>query len=245
MLPAVRPASLLAAAGAGIVVLNALSIWLRLTAAEVHRRPGAFDEPFPGFNRLFRLFQADGEANVSAWFSVMLLAATGACCAGIAARLRREGRGAGRRWGVLAGIFLFLSVDELAMLHEQTIPFMAEVVEAEGALSFPWIVIAIPLVVVVTLLYAPFVWALPRHIGGLFVLAGMLYVGGAIGLEALGGQFYDGGRGVWSQAYVWVTTIEELLEMVGAAVALYAVTRFADEMLPVRPLSPDPAAAEA
>ncbi|MGY2084287.1 hypothetical protein [Blastococcus sp. SYSU DS0539] len=237
MLPAVRPFTLLVAGGVGVAVLNGLSIWLRLLTAGAPAPLEELGAPFAGYPLLYRLFNTDGETNVPTWFTVLLLVGVAAVCAGIAAQFRRCGVGAGWRWTFLAVIFLYLSVDELAALHEETMPFMAQVVEAEGAFTFPWILIAAPLVVVLALFYAPFVWHLPRGIGVLLLLAGFLYVGGAIGMEAVGGHFYEGGQGYLSTGYVWATTVEELLEMAGAAVALYAVALFAQEKLPQPPVT--------
>ncbi|WP_051515518.1 hypothetical protein [Candidatus Blastococcus massiliensis] len=143
---------------------------------------------------------------------------------GISLALRRRGAPLRWYWGGLAAVFAYLSIDELAQVHEEASRQLEGIAEPGGALHFPWVVVAAPLVAVFVLVYARFLWRIPRHIAVLLVLAGVLYVGGALGLEVGGGSFVG-----FNRTYVLLTSLEELLEMVGAALALYAVARYADE----------------
>lgn len=63
---------------------------------------------------------------------------------------------------------------------------------------------------------------LPRRSRWLFVLAGALYVGGALGVEALSGrqEWLHGGH---TAGYHAVITVEELLEMAGLVVFIFAL----------------------
>jgi hypothetical protein len=56
------------------------------------------------------------------------------------------------------------------------------------------------------------------------VLAGLVFVGGAVGLEALGGWYVDR-FGREEPGYGLLVTVEELLEMLGVAAFIYAVLR--------------------
>ena len=67
-----------------------------------------------------------------------------------------------------------------------------------------------------------FLWHLPRRWKGWFAAAGAIYVGGAVGVELLGGLYasqYD----VATFAYALITTVEEGLEMLGVVLFLYAI----------------------
>ncbi|WP_040337016.1 hypothetical protein [Candidatus Blastococcus massiliensis] len=230
MLPAVRPATLLVTAAVVTLILTALSVWVRVTALDPVSDALFGQHPPTGFAVAYRLFDADGEGNVPAWFSVLLLAMTALFSLGVSSLLRDRGAPLRRYWTGLAAVFLYLSVDELAMVHEELMPRLEQVVEAEGALTFSWVVVAAPLVAVFVLVYARFLWRLPRDTAALLVLAGALYVGGALGLEVVGGMVLDEVK-VVNLAYVLVTSAEEFLEMAGAALALYTVARYARSLM--------------
>ena len=69
--------------------------------------------------------------------------------------------------------------------------------------------------------YLRFLMHLSLPIRNLFIAAGLIYVGGAIGLEAIGGRHFDlYGKDAVYQVY---TTVEELLEMTGIVVFIYAL----------------------
>jgi len=98
-------------------------------------------------------------------------------------------------WRTLAGVFLFLSIDELAQIHEQ---FNRVKPGFTGQLSFvdhySWVVVYLPGVVCIGIAFLPFLWRLPRKTAALIVLSGVLYVLGAAGLELVGAwqQVVDG-----------------------------------------------------
>lgn len=226
MLPAVRPATLLVTAAALTSVLTALSVWVRVRALDPDSSALFGQDPPTAFAVAFRLFDADSEANVPTWFSVAMLLMIALISLGITTLLRDRGAPLHRYWAGLAVVFAYLSLDELAGMHEELIPRLSLVVEARGALTYPWIIVATPLVVAFALVYSRFLWRLPRRTAGLLLLAGALYVGGAIGLEAGGGLIVDE-DGRITLGYVLATSAEELLEMAGAALCLYAVADYA------------------
>lgn len=59
----------------------------------------------------------------------------------------------------------------------------------------------------------------------LFVLAGGMCVGGALGMELIGGKVW-GDYGRDSGVYALVNTVEEVLEMAGAIIFLYALLTY-------------------
>ena len=56
-------------------------------------------------------------------------------------------------------------------------------------------------------------------------MAGAIYIGGAIGMEMLGGYFVEV-YGQKSFVYFLISTIEEFLEMFGIAVFIYALLSY-------------------
>jgi hypothetical protein len=229
MLPAVRPATLLITASLVATLLTALSVGIRIAALDEDETLFTSVPP-SGLAVAYRLFSTDDEGNVPTWFSALLLAAVALISIGIAVVLRARGGPLRGYWIGLAAVFTFLSIDELAVVHEELIWQLEELAEAGGYLTFPWVVVAAPLVAVFVLVYARFLWRLPRHIALLLVASGVLYVGGALVLEVVGAPLVG-----YNLPYVLLTSGEELLEMFGAALCIYAVGRYADEL--VRPVA--------
>lgn len=179
---------------------------------------------------LYQLFNFDEESSVPVWFSAIALVACAALLAAIARHaFKRQDKGA-RYWALLGFIFLFLSFDEAAAIHEQLIPLGRRLVPTGGAFYFAWIIpygIALAVLLVVLV---PFLKSLPRQTMWLFLFAGALYVGGAIGLEMVGGAVISAaGIGGSLPAYHLVATAEETLEMLGIATFIYALIRYMAE----------------
>jgi hypothetical protein len=172
-------------------------------------------------NSFVRLAWVDGEANVPAWFSATLLQLCSVLLAAVGmAHRRRSGQLV--PWLLLALIFAFLSLDEVAQIHELAIRPLRERFETTGFLYYPWILPAGLGVATLAVGYSGFLLALPGRTRWLFLLAGALYLGGALGIEAVSG------REAWlhgeeSVTYHLIVTLEELLEMSGLVVFVYAL----------------------
>jgi hypothetical protein len=124
--------------------------------------------------RVVLLFSLSYEGNVPTWYASSLLLL---CSAALAAIARREQ--APRPWWALCAIFAYLSLDEAVEIHE----YLAYVVVGEGVLHFSWVIPAAVIVAVVGALFVPFLRALPVASRRRFVVAGVIYVGGALGME--------------------------------------------------------------
>jgi hypothetical protein len=177
-----------------------------------------------GLPQLYRLFGLDEEANIPAWFSAALLL----CCS---LRLRyitwvKDGQrdADASYWRILSLLFLFLSLDEIASFHEMATERLRQVLHAEGLFYFAWVIPGLGLVLLFAVIYSRFLRRLPRRTGALIFSAGLLYVGGAIGLEMVGGWWASSsGLGRQTTGYVLISSAEELLEMLGAAWFMYAI----------------------
>ena len=141
----------------------------------------------------------------------------------------------------LAATFLFLSIDEMLGFHERLIEPTRSVLNASGLLFYAWVVPYAVGVVVFLAVYLRFLFRLPRRTAVLFVIAGAIFVGGAIGMEMLGGLCFEV-SGSKNLLYVGLQTIEEILEMAGIVVFMYAiadwmVTRFGGVEIALTPAS--------
>lgn len=167
------------------------------------------------------LFDLNGERNVPAWFSSSMLLL---CSVLLAAVASSEGRGGGRdvlRWRVLSAVFLCMSVDEAVQIHEQTIDPLRSVFGTGGIFHYAWSIAGLAFVLVFAVAYAPFVARLDARTRRLFVVSGALFVGGALGVELVQG-WHDGLYGVDGTTAL-ITTVEEVLEMSGITVFVYAL----------------------
>ena len=171
------------------------------------------------------LFDLDHEANIPTWFSSLLLYSISILLV-LITMLVTTSRGRGRwHWAALALIFVMLSLDEAVSIHERTIVPIRNTFGLSGALYFAWVVPAAILLLVFALSYLPFVLALPRRSRWRFVLAGTVYVSGALGVEMIGGA-YASAHGQNNHVYALITSGEETLEMIGLAIFIYALADY-------------------
>jgi hypothetical protein len=162
-----------------------------------------------------RHIDLDSEGTLATWFSAGILFACGALLAAIASLARQSGDADWRRWAVLAAIFVVLSIDEATAIHETLIRPLRETLKLSGALHFAWVIPAFFLVGAVGMFFLPFVMRLRRPYGLRFVVAGLIYVGGALGMELVGGYFASR-YGLQSPRYIVAAMTEETLEIAGA-----------------------------
>jgi hypothetical protein len=130
------------------------------------------------------LLNFDGERSLPTLWSVLLLAfATFVIFLNGIAEPQRRWRS---RWFLLAGIFLFLTVDEFSGIHEQLVSVLAPF-GFTGFLLFSWVIPYAAGILLIAGFYAPFILALPGRVRWRVILAGGVYIGSALGLETIGG----------------------------------------------------------
>ena len=167
---------------------------------------------------LTRLFHTSLEQSVSTWYASATLLTAAAILATIA--LSHQGQ-ARRQWGSLSLLFIFLSCDEVACLHEQLSAAIRMAVGGTQTLHLYWIPVACLLLLVLWWWYRPFLRRLPRPLRHRLWLAAALYLGGALGLEAVAGlALLNRSPGLASGL---LSNLEELLEMLGVAVFVAAL----------------------
>jgi hypothetical protein len=189
-----------------------------------------------GYNTLGGIipeFDLNRENNIPTWYSSSALLLASALLAMIALVKLQWQETYARHWLVLAAIFLFLSMDEAASIHEKgsnlallIMPSIGDSGYLSRYLSYPWVVFGAPFVLLFSLAYLRFLIHLPVKTRSLFVLAGIIYVGGALGVEIVSSRFaylYGEGRRLESaMLFVW----EEGFEMFGIVVFIYALTLY-------------------
>ncbi len=182
-----------------------------------------------GFNHnsvhgLVALFDFDTEANIPTFFSALVLLFASILLSMIALTHQKNGS-AYLPWLILAFIFLFLSIDEITMMHERLVLPVRESLNTSGLLYSAWVIpYGIGLIIFV-LAYLRFLIRLPRNISILFIVSGSLFALGALGFELLEGRLYELNESKTLMLSL-LCMCEETLEMVGTVTFIYALQTY-------------------
>ncbi|MBB5235274.1 hypothetical protein [Deinococcus budaensis] len=180
---------------------------------------------------LLVMFDANGEANLPSAFSGGLLLFSALILGAVALAKRQTADRFAVYWGFFAAVFLYLSVDEIARLHDNTIAPMRRLMDFDGVLRFAWVVPYALAVLLILLGSIRFLAHLPAPIRWRFVLAGGLYVGAALGMELVQG-YTDSRFGDLGFVSALSIGFEELMEMLGVVVFIHALLLYIGRHLP-------------
>lgn len=210
----VRPAQVVKVLGGAIAILVVCSFI------------GSFAAHVLGHGRLLGFvseFDVNAENNVPTYFSSFLLL-TAAALLAVIAYAQTPASSYRWHWIGLVIIFLFFSLDETASLHERLAQPLRSTLETGGLLYYAWVIPGIAFILLFGLAYFRFWFRLPARSRRLFMLAGIIYISGALGLELVGGWYVD----LYERDFIYalLTIVEETLEMAGVAVFIYALLTY-------------------
>jgi hypothetical protein len=180
-----------------------------------------------GLRGIAHFLNVSEERNLPTAFAVMLLAIATLLLAAVFLMESRRGGEMLRYWVVLTCGFLWMTADEAMSFHERVMRPMRRLLGNEdlGLFYYAWVVPALALVAVLGAFFAKFLLRLPSPTGRRFLIAGTLFLSGAIGLELFGGRFDEkygvnelmaaGETGLIMIQYSALATVEESLEMAG------------------------------
>ncbi len=172
--------------------------------------------------QLIQKLNVDGEYTIPSLFSSFTLLFCSVILGLISRKKWQKNDKYTGKWIGLSVIFFYLALDETISLHEQLIHPLRDTLNATGIFYYTWVIPGLILVMTVLFIYLKFLQSLPQKIKYLFLLAGIFYVGGGIGMEMLGGYYaylYDTNNFI----YEILVTIEEFLEMLGVVVFIYGL----------------------
>ncbi len=173
---------------------------------------------------LVKLFNVNLEANLPTYFSALVLLGDAILLAFIAFGSKAIGEKFWH-WIGLSAIFVFISLDEMIQIHEQLRAPMEALFNTSGLLYFAWFIPYLAMVVLIGIAYFKFMMRLPKKILKLFILAGIVFVFGAVGMEMLGGMHAEINT-EYTLTYALMYSFEEFLEMSGAALFFYALISY-------------------
>ncbi len=177
------------------------------------------------FFGLVPLFTFGSEHNVPAYYSALAILFCALLLVVVAVARQRHRASDVRYWWGLAGIFLFLSIDEALEVHEHLVGPMQIVLNAPEQRYFVWLVPYAALLLIFGVLYAKFILALPATTRRRFVFAGLVYLSGAAGLELIGGLYYES-YGHMNVTFTVLESLEDALEMSGIVMFIHALASY-------------------
>ena len=196
-----------------LLAVNFLALLLFGTASEV----ALHGFGITWFFGLVPMSNLSYEGNLPTWYASMLLLT----CAGLLGLIGwtrfRAARPYRWHWLILALVFLYISMDELAVIHETLNRPLREALDLGGLFHFAWVIPFGLLVLVFALSYIGFLRHLPPRFALWFVAAGAVYVGGALGTELPISLWYEG-HGGDNLVYGLMNLAQEGLELLGASI---------------------------
>jgi hypothetical protein len=211
-----------------ILVAGLISATFVLATALAHVIYREGTNTLPGFG----LYDVDSEANVPTWYASTLLQV----CSLLAFIISFHDAPAQRTgWRGIALLLLLMGMDEVAGLHNVPSRRLSEVTGlGQGYLMNAWVIPAAVVLIVLGLVYLPFVWRLPRWLKRALIMAGTAYLMGAVAFEVVGSRFeyeaggvdYDAARH-YSFRFEMTAVAEEAYEHIGVLATLAIFLRHA------------------
>ncbi|MFD1754678.1 multidrug transporter [Rufibacter sediminis] len=176
------------------------------------------------------MFYFDGEKNIPTYFSSINLLISATLLFLIARYVKFSTQPQyHRKWSWLGWIFVWLAMDELFALHEVTAKPMRLLLQKAlqqenlGMFHFAWFVPYGFAVLCVGFYYKNFLFSLPKKTFYSFLVAGVTFMAGAVGMEMVSGFVVNNGL---LSIYKIITTLEESLELLGIIYFIYSLVQY-------------------
>ena len=184
----------------------------------------------PSWN-LTRLIDLDGEGNLPTWFSNFLWICVAGATLHLAVALERQGRIQSQFWKFAGVVFLCLSMDEIAQLHEKLGQAINNKLVPVHFHWSPWVVLLGPFLLLAAAVFLNMIYRQLRNdskvckkvFGGL-----ILFIFAAYFLD-LSVFFFN--RNLHPNLYFGEVALEEYLEMLGAILVLSGILDFSQKIV--------------
>ncbi|MDJ0920763.1 MAG: hypothetical protein QNI84_06515 [Henriciella sp.] len=167
------------------------------------------------------------ERNLPTLYSVFIIACAGGMCL-LMPRLNVNLPEGSAGWNLIGYILLALSLDELVSIHERIGWRLQESLNLTGPLYFAWVIPYAAFALIVAVILLPWLLRLDFRTKAFMIVAGGIYLTGAIGMELIGASIHYENllQNIQTddslKADVMVT-IEETLEIAGMSLFLATV----------------------
>ena len=186
------------------------------------------------YKHVYNIFSLFIETSIPTLFSTLNLLFSSILLWVIAKYTKVTGDKRRYHWLFLSILFLFLALDEGAQIHETIGVSISSFFNFSVGhpLYYVWVIPYTALVLIVGLIYLKFLFTLPRGIRNGIIVAGMLFLIGALGLEIVESMEYKGVPSVayakkkmFDKVYI-IATVQELMEMVGISIFNYSLLKY-------------------
>ncbi|MCL1929581.1 hypothetical protein FWF93_00285 [Candidatus Saccharibacteria bacterium] len=174
------------------------------------------------------LFDMDSEISLFTWFSTTILLFVPAVLAFFVGWVKRQNQEKlSWGWFLLGAAFMYLSIDDAAMIHEKisTLNRMTGLQDVLSSINpalfgWSWWVIYLPIVAVLVMIMTRWFLTLPTRTKVMIVLAAVLAIGGQVGMEAIS-SFVSNSTGEYINP-VW-RGLQKFTGRSGLALFLFAI----------------------
>jgi hypothetical protein len=182
---------------------------------------------------VINLFDFNTEKNVPTFYSSLALLFSSILLFLIALKNKKKNL-TYLSWVGLAIIFCYLSLDEILELHEHLVHLTRNFLNLSGMGTAYWTIPYLILIILLGAVYFKFLMTLPKKTLKFFLIAGAVFLTGAVGFELIGGRVeelygiptpksFDSSHNV---LFKILYTCEEFLEMLGIIIFIYALTSY-------------------
>src|SRR5262245_16603678 len=216
VLPAARVARAMLAIVAGLTLLSVA---------------GQASKYLLGHDRVFGFvheFNVSHEGNIPTWYASFSLLGCAALLGLIGLDERRSRRRHVRHWFGLSVLLLSVAIDEGSGLHELMNDPLRAAFHTHGVLFYPAAAVGAVFAAVLAAIYARFLLSLPPRTRWLFAASAAVYLGGGLGVESIS-AWHAERFGQQNLTYALITTVEELGEMLGVVIFVYALLSYMSE----------------
>ena len=176
--------------------------------------------------QLIRIFELGSEDNIPTHFSALLILLSALLLIFIFFVETRKNSWSKTYWLILAAGFFFMAADETYQIHEKLIDPVQHILGNGnlGILYFAWVIPYFILVLTLAIFFYRFLRKIPSSTRNRFLIAATVYLGGAIGIELIGGYYFEL-HGSDNFTYNMIQTVEESLEITGLIIFIWALLK--------------------
>ena len=194
------------------VILSILNLIIQIAKYEFHYREG-----------WFYVFNMDKEWNFPTLYTVILLIICSALLKQITILEKNHQSLFIKYWQILYFTFIFLAFDEALQIHGIFMLYPELAKGLPGIFHFLWVIPYGIFVAIFGLYFAKFTFNLPTKIKRLVLLSATFYIGGALGIEMLGGLWIRIAGDQRNLVYSLIVSIEEMMEIIGLIIFIYSL----------------------
>ncbi|MGK7911821.1 MAG: hypothetical protein AB4050_10135 [Synechococcus sp.] len=181
------------------------------------------------------VFNIDEEYNFPTFFSVILLLICAFLLKRIAVMENNRQEAFVKHWKILHYIFIFLALDEAFQIHGIFMLFPQVAKQLPGIFHFPWVIPYGIALAILGFYFSRFILNLPTRIKSLILLSAFFYVGGALGIEMIGGSWIRIAGSQKNLVYALIVSLEEMMEITGLLIFIYSlmfyITKYRQEAI--------------